>query len=248
MADSIILVTGANRGIGKGLVAELLRREKTTVIAAVRTLNNTSTEDLESLPKGRDSRLVLIKIDSSSETDASTASEQVQQQFGIDHVDTIIANAGIGKYYGPVASTPMSEIKDHFTVNVLGSLAVFQAFWPLLQLSSTPKFVAITTGLASIADMANFPIPSGAYGASKAMLNYLVRKLHFENEALTAFVISPGWVQTDMGNAGAVSSGMKEAPVTLQDSVAGILNKVDLATRDRSGGNFQSFDEATFAW
>ncbi|KAF2219982.1 hypothetical protein BDZ85DRAFT_267915 [Elsinoe ampelina] len=248
MSSSTILVTGASRGIGKGLVSELLLRNNTTVIAAVRNVTDGSSQQLNDLAKGSNSRLILIKIDSSSENDAAKSAEEIQQKFGIGKVDTVIANAGIAKHYGPVAYTPIQEVKDHFTVNTLGPLTLFQAFWPLLQHSSNPKFVAVSTGLSSIGGMGNLPMPAGAYGSSKAMLNFLVRKIHFENEHLISFVISPGWVQTDMGNAGAVASGMEAAPTTLQDSVAGILQKIDQATRESSGGKFLSFDETAFSW
>ena len=48
------------------------------------------------------------------------------------------------------------------------------------------------SGIASITDMEQLPIKSTAYGMSKAAVNYMVRKLHFENPGLVAFVISPG--------------------------------------------------------
>jgi norsolorinic acid ketoreductase len=92
------------------------------------------------------------------------------------------------------------------------------------------------------------PMPVTAYGASKATLNYIVRKIHFENEHLIAFPISPGWVQTDMGNAGAQSAGMEKAPNTLEESVTGILKKIDGAERSTHSGTFQSFDETQYNW
>ena len=74
-----------------------------------------------------------------------------------------------------------------------------------------------------------------------------------------------------MGNTGAASAGMKEAPVTLKESVDGILSKVcyflicyaiicvidlcmlirlkvDSATREKTSGTFQSFDDSKWAW
>ena len=51
-------------------------------------------------------------------------------------------------------------------------------------------------------------MPFFGYGLSKAAVNYLVRKLHFENPKLTSMAFNPGWVQTDMGNGAATSVGM----------------------------------------
>jgi len=77
-------------------------------------------------------------------------------------------------------------------VNTIGVLALFQASWPLLQKSKQPIFMALSSGVGSIGDMGSIPLLATAYGASKAALNYIVRKIHYENEALIAFVISPG--------------------------------------------------------
>ena len=248
MSGKTYLITGANRGIGKGIVSELLLRSETTVIAAVRNPQDDTSKALDRLPKSENSRLILIKIDSGSETDAQAAAETIQKDLGITRLDVLIANAGISKYYGPAATTPALEVKEHFTVNALGPLLLFQAFWPLLQHSPEPKFVAVSTGAASLTDMGTLPLPVAAYGSSKAALNYIVRKIHFENESLVAFVISPGWVQTEMGNGGAKAVGMEKAPVTLEQSVHGILQKVDGATRQGSGGSFLSFDDTQYAW
>ena len=75
-------------------------------------------------------------------------------------------------------------------------------------------------------DMEMYPLPDTAYGASKAALNFVVRKLHFEHENLTIFPISPGWVQTDMGTPTAQAFGMEDAPTTLEDSIGGIVKTV----------------------
>jgi norsolorinic acid ketoreductase len=50
------------------------------------------------------------------------------------------------------------------------------------------------------------------------------------------------WVQTDMGNSGAVANGLTEAPTTIQESVDGIIDKIDNATREETSGKFISLD------
>ena len=186
----------------------------------------------------------MVHIDNLSEGSATDAVKDLQSKHGITKLDVVIANAGISNFYGPAISTPLSEVRNHFEVNAIGSLALFQATWPLLEAAPKPTFVVVSTGLASIGDMDGFPMPVAAYGASKAAINYITRKIHFENPNLIAFPISPGyetplrnffefygngscrWVQTEMGNAGASAAGMAEAPVTLRQSIDGILMKV----------------------
>jgi len=55
-------------------------------------------------------------------------------------------------------------------------------------------FVGVSTISATISAMEHIPVPVTAYGASKAALNSIVRRLHFENAEITSFVLHPGWV------------------------------------------------------
>jgi len=96
--------------------------------------------------------------------------------------------------------------------------------------------------------MEKYAIPTTLYGASKAAVNFLVKKIHLEHEKLIAFPIHPGWVQTDLGNEGAQFAGLKEAPVQLEDSIRGIVDKIDNATREKTSGTFQVFDGSKSAW
>jgi norsolorinic acid ketoreductase len=120
-------------------------------------------------------------------------------------------------------------------VNSLGLVVLFQAVHKLLFASPTgaPKLAYISSGLGSIGGYID--LAATAYGVSKAAANYLVKALDVENPSLITLAISPGWVATDMGNHGAVSSGMPQAPVTLEDSIAGTLSRVDAVTKETSG-------------
>jgi NAD(P)-dependent dehydrogenase (short-subunit alcohol dehydrogenase family) len=71
-------------------------------------------------------------------------------------------------------------------VNVVGTLILFQAAYPLMKASTPkPKFVPISSSAGSIAEGAAFPMRHLAYGASKAAENYLARKLHYEHDDLS---------------------------------------------------------------
>jgi len=105
-------------------------------------------------------------------------------------VDVVIANAGVATHFGTVATTPLAEVRSHFAINAVGPVVLFQAVLPLLQAAPRPKFVVVSSNGGSIGGMRGEPI--GAYGASKAMVNYFVRKIHFENEWLIAFPLHPG--------------------------------------------------------
>ncbi|KAK5126020.1 hypothetical protein LTR85_011375 [Meristemomyces frigidus] len=247
MADgAVYLVTGANRGLGLGFCRALLARPLTTVIAAVR--DPSKADDLDELPIAEGSRLIVVKIDCFSEADPHGAVIDLEEAHNINRIDVVIANAGIEKWFGPATKIPMSELRDHFEVNAMAPLALFQATWPLLQKSSNPRFVPISSRLGSMTEISKVKNPAAAYGASKAMLNYLTCRMHFENPMLTAFPMSPGFVQTDMGNAGARKVGMKKAVFTVEQSVGGMLRTIDSATRETHGATFQSWDGTAFGW
>jgi norsolorinic acid ketoreductase len=113
--------------------------------------------------------------------------------------DIVIANAGISAYFGKATETPAKQMTEYFSVNTIGSLLLFQATVSLLHLAERPKFIALSSGAGSIDGMeALKDVQNTAYGASKAALNFVVRKIHFENPGLIAFSVNPGWLQTDV--------------------------------------------------
>lgn len=87
------------------------------------------------------------------------------------------------------------DVLSHFEVDTLGPLRLFRAVAPLLlrKASSTPKFVYISTLLASIGEIEQMSSSlTAAYGMSKAAGNYLVKKIEAENKHLIALSIDPG--------------------------------------------------------
>ena len=91
-----------------------------TVIAAVRELSTTSAKALSTIPKAPNSRLITIKIDSTSLTDALVAVQNLQLEHGITQLDVVVANAGIGTTYGLLMDATASQIQDHVNVNAIG--------------------------------------------------------------------------------------------------------------------------------
>ncbi|KAJ7767620.1 hypothetical protein B0H16DRAFT_1308415, partial [Mycena metata] len=62
-----------------------------------------------------------------------------------------------------------------------------------------------------------------------------------DHPSLIAMAIHPGWVATEMGNQGAAANGMPAAPVTVEDSVEGVMSRIDGATKEKSSGRFWNF-------
>ncbi|KAK2805417.1 hypothetical protein FQN51_000243 [Onygenales sp. PD_10] len=247
-STTTILITGGNRGLGKGLVEKYLARPKHTIIAAVRNPDNATSKALFTLPRGEESSLIVVKIDSFSAADPVAAVKELESTHGINALDVVVANAGISKVFPQVHEIQIADFQEHFNVNVHGIIYLFQAVRPLLNKANAPKFITLGTSAASISDMERRNFPNANYGTSKAAVNYLTRKIHFENPNLTAFSLDPGWAQTEMGNGNAWLFGLEKAHVPVVDSVNGMVKVIDSATREETSGKFMFYDGSIQAW
>jgi NAD(P)-dependent dehydrogenase (short-subunit alcohol dehydrogenase family) len=142
IADKAVLVTGANRGIGRALVEEALKRGAKRLYAGTR-------QPFAHL----DGRVTRLALD-------VTSAEQIQRAVDeVGTLDVLINNAGIAMYDD--LSKP-EVIEQHLKVNLFGPLSVTRAFLPLLKRSKG----AIVNNLSTSA-LAALPIIPG-YSISKA--------------------------------------------------------------------------------
>jgi norsolorinic acid ketoreductase len=241
------LITGASRGLGRGLVAAYLARPNNTVIAAVRDLTSPPSKSLQELPKGTSTSLIVVKIDSLSETDPQDAVAQLKSEHNITTLDVVIANAGIAKIFPLVSDSKVEDYLEHYRTNVIGTVLLYQAILPLLKNSAmSPKFVTMGSNAGSITMIEHVPIPNAVYGSSKAALNYVTQKIHAENPEIIAFPVHPGFVcqfhsfflpncqytnrmnqvQTEGGNAAANFFGLEKAQMTVEESIAAMVKLV----------------------
>ncbi|EJU05876.1 NADP-binding protein [Dacryopinax primogenitus] len=246
MSPTVYLVSGANRGIGLGLVTSLATRANVIVFGGVR--DPSSATDLKALQNKYPRTVHIVKLTSASRSDNLAAIEQIKRTAG--RLDVVIANAGIAKFWGSILDTPEEEMREHYEVNVVGPTVLFQAAWPLLKKSTRPDFAIISSVAGSIAVGAAMPAGVLAYGASKAGANFLAMKLHSEHPELVVIPIHPGSVATDMGDYGkkndAVIRELTFIPV--EKSVGGILNVVDDAKRPLDGPKMISYDGSVIPW
>lgn len=149
-----------------------------------------------------------------------------------------------------VRDAKSSEYVDQFNVNTIGTLELFVNVYPLLPKDGTGRFVALST-LAAVQSMEHWPL-GGAYTTSKNAVNYIVRQIHSEEKGvsdLITFTISPGWVDTDMGHAGADAFGVKEGPPEkVSETVPQLVSVIENATREKEGGRMVNYDGSPFDW
>lgn len=105
------LITGANRGIGKGPAARLLLRSDTIVVAIARDVSK-AVEALNSLVKADGSKHIVDKLDSDVDGDLEAVIAQLQNEHAIASLGVTIANAGVAKGGSAVVDTSPQNIRD----------------------------------------------------------------------------------------------------------------------------------------
>ncbi|WVQ69173.1 hypothetical protein V866_007415 [Kwoniella sp. B9012] len=233
-AEKTVLITGANRGIGRGLTESFVKKGY-KVIAAVRDLSKAPS--IEGLT-------AVVKIDANEESDPAKAIEELKTK-GIHRLDIVIANAGIGQNSQPVREASLESYDEHHRVNARSVLVLFQQAYPLLKKEGS-KFIVISTGISQNG-FQHFP-NTGVYGSSKAAVNFITRQIHFEEPHLTTFMISPGWVDTDMGNRGAKAAGLSEPPEKLSVSLPQMVDLIEKSDRESRGGYMWNYDGEKWDW
>ena len=206
------LVTGANRGLGLEYVRQLLARGD-RVIACCR--HTARASELNRFSGEFPGHLKVLPLDVA---EPRSIAELVRETDMLDvRIDTLINNAGVltpGEQFGAVESASLAQA---FATNAAGPFLLTQALAP--RLADGGKVIAISSGLGSIARASQFATPS--YNISKAGLNMAVRMLGFALAArrIAVLALSPGWVKTDMGGAG--------AELEVEQSVANMLKVID---------------------
>ncbi|OKL55831.1 hypothetical protein UA08_08927 [Talaromyces atroroseus] len=234
MSPTVVLITGANRGLGKGILELYLRKPNHIVIGANRDPSHPTSTSLKDLPKAEGTTLHVIKIDATSPTDPEAAVKELASAKGIKHIDILIANAGIATHWPKVLEVTIEDIQKHFDVNVYGFISLYKAFRPLLKEAKEPN---------------NYlPKQNAAYAPSKVVQHWYTKAISAEDPWLNAFPVDPGWVQTELGNRGAHAFGVDKAAVTVEDSAAGVVKVIDASTRETHSGKLFHFEGGELAW
>ena len=225
------LILGASRGIGLETVRQY-RADGWRVIATVRTQE--AAQALQAL--GAETHVLDL-------TDPNAVAGLAWKLDG-EALDVAIYVAGI---YGPrtQGATPVSQADFDAVMhtNVWAPMGVLPAVLPMVEAgrhgADEPGGVLaiLSSRMGSLGDMQG----NGGwlYRASKAAANAVLRGLSIDAKNATCLTFHPGWVQTDMGGAGAA--------ITPQESVAGIRRVIAGATRADNGG-FRNYDGSVIAW
>lgn len=208
-----IFITGANRGLGLGLAQVFLQRGH-HIVAAARNIDG--ARDLWELERDYGTRCQLLELDVTSDRDADLAAKTL----GDTTIDVLVNNAGILlESNKDFESLSFDAIAKTFAVNSIAPLRITRALLPNLARASMPVVATLSSKMGSIAD--NSSGGAYAYRASKAAVNALYKSFALDFKNITAVVLHPGWVQTDMGGAGATLS-VEQSTESLADVILGL--------------------------
>jgi NAD(P)-dependent dehydrogenase (short-subunit alcohol dehydrogenase family) len=227
VAGRIVLVTGANRGIGREVVRQLAARGDTVLLG--------SRDAAKGERAAAELGVEAVHLDV---TDRATI-DAVAADVGAHHgrLDVLVNNAGVDYDTWQTAAAPdFAVVREALDTNLLGAWQTTVAFLALLRRSAHGRIVNVSSESGSLAVMgAGTP----AYSVSKAALNALTRVLADElrRDRILVNAVCPGWVATDMGGAGG-------RPVA--DGAASVIWAVDLPDDGPTGGFYR--DGRPLAW
>jgi NAD(P)-dependent dehydrogenase (short-subunit alcohol dehydrogenase family) len=172
--NKTVLITGANRGLGRALVHEALRRGAARVYAGTRSVLQSS-----------DNRVKTLALDVTDAAEIRRAAQNVES------LDILINNAGVDLRDG---LSERAGLERHLAVNLFGTHAVSQVFLPLLARSR-----GALVNVLSLAALAPVPF-SPAYSISKAAALSLTQSLRalWASDGVSVHAVLAGPVDTDM--------------------------------------------------
>ncbi len=206
--DRTILVTGANRGIGKSIVGEFLRAGARRVYAAARKL-----ESLDELIAIYGNRIVPLHIDLNNPDSITLAAQKATD------VEVVINNAGIANVANPLASNAIASLQEEMEVNVYGLIRMAQAFAPVLKKNGGGAFAQLNS-VASIKTFADFT----TYCASKAASYSITQGLRdtLKEQGTRVISVHPGPISTDMAHGLGIGEIAEPAALVPQAIIAAL--------------------------
>jgi NAD(P)-dependent dehydrogenase (short-subunit alcohol dehydrogenase family) len=233
--NKIALVTGANKGIGYEIAAQLAALGMTVVIGA------RDTQRREEAAKAL--QVESVALDVTDSTSVQNAAKEIEERFG--QLDVLVNNAAItgGSYATPSQIDP-DLVRQVFETNFFGVITVTNAMLPLLSRSPAARIVNMSSTVGSFASMSdpNSPLASlpasATYPVSKTALNALTLQYAKELDGILVNAVCPGYCSTDLNN----HTGLRTA-------AQGAAIAVKLATLGADGTTGGFFDDnGKVAW
>jgi NAD(P)-dependent dehydrogenase (short-subunit alcohol dehydrogenase family) len=225
--NRVALVTGANRGIGREVVRQLLAEGFRTIL--------TARDEQKGRLVADDLGAEFVPLDVGDETSIDRCFRSVDGTYG--RLDVLINNAAIHyDTWQRGITADLGVVHEVLETNLFGAWRASQLAVPLMQRNRWGRIVNVSSGGGSLASMGG---GTPAYSVSKAALNALTRIVASEVAGSGILVNStcPGWVATDMGGPGG-------RPI--EQGAASVMWAVTLDDDGPTGGFFR--DGRPVAW
>lgn len=225
--QKVAIVSGANRGIGKEIVKQLIANNF-KVVATGR-----SHDTLKELSNELNANLSTVVVDVSKDESCERFASYLNENYS--KIDVLINNAGI-MGTSSMSAFDLTQIEKVMNTNFYGAIRLSKAVFPLLKKSEDARIINVSSEMGALSNLSG---SHAAYRLSKWALNgftmLLANDIHAGNIKINA--ICPGWCQTDMGGKGATRTASQGAETA-----------VWLATEKVVGnGNFYS-NKKEIAW
>lgn len=192
----VVVITGANKGIGYEAARQLLARGCAVWMTA------RDPERGQQALRRLSGDAHFLQLDVADEASVQRAAQEFAAAS--PRLDVLINNAGVLlDREQSLLELGLSIVRQTFETNVFGPLRVAQAFAPSLRASAHPRIINVSSGGGQLSEPSTW---APAYCLSKSALNGVTVQLAAALPNAAVNSVCPGWVRTDMGGAGAERS------------------------------------------
>ena len=202
MTAPVVLITGASRGIGFAAAKQLAARGVTVIIAS-RELARAKNAAREIGAPAE-----ALQLDITDESSLRAAAAEITRRHG--RLDVLANNSAVLlDHYESLSELKPDTLRETLETNVIGTFRVTQALLPLLEKSSAPRIINVSSGAGQLDGE---PQPwAPAYSISKTALNMLTQQLTAALPHVATNSMCPGWCRTEMGGEAAPLSAEEGA-------------------------------------
>lgn len=244
-----ILITGSNRGLGLGLVKQLLASSKPTKHIFATCRNPDNAQELNDL-KAKHDNLHILSLDVTNYGSFDALVKQVEDVVKDEGLNVLLNNAGIAPKSVRLAFTQETDLIRTYETNSVAPVMLAKAFLPLLRKASKlKKELPLGVERATIVNMSSIlgsltENDGGglyAYRMSKAALNIATKSMSVDlkSDKILCVSMHPGWVRTDLGGS--------NAPLDVETSCKDMLKTI-LALNDSHNGTYLQYDGKPLKW
>ncbi|KAF3009678.1 hypothetical protein E8E13_008360 [Curvularia kusanoi] len=244
LAKEVVLITGANSGIGYELARQLLSKGSYHVLLGARSADRgtTALHTIQSQHPQHSPNISFLPLDLASDTSITAATTHITTTHG--RLDIIINNAAVASYTAP----DRSAFRTAFDTNATGPYLLTKSLISLLRQSPNPRIVNVSSGAGSIGRRLTpaspmYKIQAEPYRASKVAMNMLTACLYVEyglnygvegeeakegeERRVKVFAYDPGFTISNLSKANTVENGARSAEETVRSLVEVVEGRRD---------------------